>query len=188
MIQSYHEVWISLRGQVRRAAHWSAVTGAEWIHPAQQSHHHGSRQADGGILVPAVREPSGADGEKGEERVTIRISLRLNKVDAPKLRWLFLIACLQILFGILSIGIETILGLTQGESLIVCCATPLGATLLSGLLLTKLLIKADWKRTLRVWSLASILQMVLLPVCSAAFYVIYMMLLSSFPNLTPWQV
>lgn len=118
---------------------------------------------------------------------TIRISLHLNKVNAPKLRWLLLIALLQILFGIMSIVIETILGLTKGEALIVCCATPLGATLLSGILSIKLVIKTDWKQSLRVWSLAAIMQLILLPVCSVVLYLIYIMLLSLFPNLIPWK-
>jgi hypothetical protein len=123
----------------------------------------------------------------GVVAATIRISLHLNKVEAPKLRWLLLIALLQILFGIMSIVIETILGLTKGEALIVCCATPLGTTLLSGILFIKLVIKTDWKQSLRIWSLAAIMQLVLLPVCSAVSNLIYMMLLSLFPNLTPWK-
>jgi len=118
---------------------------------------------------------------------TIRISLHLNKVDAPKLRWLLLIALLQILFGIMSIVIETILGLTKGETLIVCCTTPLGATLLSGILLIKLIIKTDWKKSLCIWSLAALIQLVILPVCLVVSNFIYMMLLSVFPNLTPWK-
>lgn len=123
----------------------------------------------------------------GVVAATIRISLHLNKVDAPKLRWLLLIAFLQILFGIMSIVIETILGLTKGETLIVCCTTPLGATLLSGILLIKLIIKTDWKKSLRIWSLAAIIQLVILPVCLVVSNFIYMMLLSVFPNLTPWK-
>jgi hypothetical protein len=123
----------------------------------------------------------------GVVAATIRISLHLNKMKAPKLRWLLLIALLQILFGIMSIVIETILGLTKGEALIVCCATPLGTTLLSGILFIKLVIKTDWKQSLRIWSLAAIMQLVLLPVCSAVSNLIYMMLLSLFPDLTPWK-
>jgi hypothetical protein len=123
----------------------------------------------------------------GVVAATIRISLHLNKVEVPKLRWLLLIALLQILFGIMSIVIETILGLTKGEALIVCYATPLGTTLLSGILFIKLVIKTDWKQSLRIWSLAAIMQLVLLPVCSAVSNLIYMMLLSLFPDLTPWK-
>jgi uncharacterized iron-regulated membrane protein len=119
---------------------------------------------------------------------TFRISLRLNKVDAPKLRWLFLIAFIQILFGIMSIVLETIFGLTRGEAFLVCCATPLGATLLSGILVIKLVIKTNWKQSLRVWSLAAIMQLILLPVCSVVLYLMYILLLSLFPNLTPWKV
>lgn len=124
----------------------------------------------------------------GVVAATIRISLHLNKVEAPKLRWLLLIALLQIFFGIMSIVIETILGLTKGETLIVCCTAPLGATLLSGILLIKLVIKTDWKLSLRIWSLAAIMQLVLLPVCSVVLHLTYMMLLSLFPNLTPWKI
>ena len=123
----------------------------------------------------------------GVVAATIRISLHLNKVEAPKQRWLLLIALLQILFGIMSIVIETIFGLTRGEALIVCCATPLGTTLLSGILFMKLIIKTDWKRSLRVWSFAAIIQLILLPICSVVLYLIYVMLLSLFPNLTPWK-
>ena len=123
----------------------------------------------------------------GVVAATIRISLHLNKVEAPKQRWLLLIALLQILFGIMSIVIETIFGLTRGEALIVCCATPLGTTLLSGILFIKLVINTNWKQSLRVWSLAVVMQLVLLPVCLAVSNFIYVMLLSVFPNLTPWK-
>ncbi len=123
----------------------------------------------------------------GVVAATIRISLHLNKVDAPKLRWLLLIASFQILFGIMSIVIETFVGLTKRETLIVCCATPLGTTLLSGILFIKLVINTNWKQSLRVWSLAVVMQLVLLPVCLAVSNFIYVMLLSVFPNLTPWK-
>jgi hypothetical protein len=118
--------------------------------------------------------------------VTIRISLRLNKVDAPKLRWLLWIALLQILLGVISIIIESIFGPTKEEALI-AFVTPLGATLLSGILFIKLILKTGWKQSLRVWGLAAAMQLVLLPVCSFVLFIIYVMLLSLFPNLTPWK-
>jgi hypothetical protein len=43
----------------------------------------------------------------------------------------------------------------------------LGVIILSDLLFIKIFLKNDWKQSLRTWAIASVMQLVLLPVCSA---------------------
>jgi hypothetical protein len=45
--------------------------------------------------------------------------------------------------------------------------TGLGVIILSDLLFIKIFLKNDWKQSLRTWAIASVMQLVLLPVCSA---------------------
>ncbi len=95
--------------------------------------------------------------------LTIWISFRLRKVEPPKFKFLFAIAFLQILLGILTIYVVD--AINDEPSLYI--GTGLGITILSGLLFIKMFLKNDWKQSLRTWAIASVMQLVLLPVCSA---------------------
>jgi hypothetical protein len=107
---------------------------------------------------------------------TIRISLRLNKVDIPKLKFLFSIAFLQILLGVITIFILFIVGPITDEPFI-AIGTGSGITLLSGILFIKLILKNGWKQSLRVWAIAVAMQLVLVPVCSVVMSVALVMFL-----------
>ena len=94
--------------------------------------------------------------------LTIRISFRLRKVESPKLKFIFAIAFLQTLLGILTIYVvESI----KYEPFLII-GTSLGITILSGLLFIKMFLKNDWKQSLRIWAIAAVMQMVFVPVCS----------------------
>ena len=107
--------------------------------------------------------------------LTIWISFRLRKVEPPKFKFLFAIAFLQILLGILTIYVVD--AINDEPSLYI--GTGLGITILSGLLFIKMFLKNDWKQSLRTWAIASVMQLVLLPVCSAGmllgWFVFYFM-------------
>jgi len=96
-------------------------------------------------------------------------------VEPPKFKFLFAIAFLQILLGILTIYVVD--AINDEPSLYI--GTGLGITILSGLLFIKMFLKNDWKQSLRTWAIASVMQLVLLPVCSAGmllgWFVFYFM-------------
>ena len=94
--------------------------------------------------------------------MTIWISFRLRKVEPPKFKFLFAIAFLQILLGILTIYVVD--AVNDEPSLYI--GTGLGITILSGLLFIKMFLKNDWKQSLRIWAIAAIMQLVFVPVCS----------------------
>lgn len=94
--------------------------------------------------------------------LTIWISFRLRKVEPPKFQFLFAIAFLQILLGILTIYVVD--AINDEPSLYI--GTGLGITILSGLLFIKMFLKNDWKQSLRIWAIAAIMQLVFVPVCS----------------------
>ena len=94
--------------------------------------------------------------------LSIRMSFRLRKVECPKLKIIIAIAFLQTLLGILTIYIvESI----KYEPLLIIGAG-LGITILSGLLFLKMFVKNNWKQTLRTWVIATVMQLVFVPVCS----------------------
>jgi hypothetical protein len=93
---------------------------------------------------------------------TTRIGFRLGKVGPPKMRYLFAIAFLQLLLGVLTIiAVRAI-----DNNPVLDIGTGLGVTFLSGLLLLKLMLKNRWKESLRVWAIAAAMQLVLLPICA----------------------
>jgi hypothetical protein len=94
--------------------------------------------------------------------LTIWISFRLRKVEPPKFKFLFAIAFLQILLGILTIYVVD--AINDEPSLYI--GTGLGITILSGLLFIKMFLKNDWKQSLRIWAIAAVMQLVFVPVCS----------------------
>jgi hypothetical protein len=103
---------------------------------------------------------------------TNRISFRLRKVELPKWRLLFAFAFLQILLGVLTIFVvraiknDPFLDIGSG----------LGVAILSGLVFIKMILKTGWKQALRVWVIAAGMQLVLVPVCSTAMLVVWVML------------
>jgi type IV secretory pathway TrbD component len=97
----------------------------------------------------------------------IRISYRLRKVEPPKLKFMFAIAFLQILLGILTIYVVDAI---MDEPLLYM-GTGLGITILSGLLFIKLILKNDWNQSLRIWTIAASMQLVFVPVCSVVMLV-----------------
>jgi len=93
---------------------------------------------------------------------TIWISFRLRKLEPPKLRFIFIIAFLQILLGILTIYVVE--SIKYIPFLII--GTGLGIIILSDLLFIKMFLKNDWRQSLRIWAIAAVMQLVFLPVCS----------------------
>lgn len=107
--------------------------------------------------------------------LTIWISFRLRKVEPPKFKFLFAIAFLQILLGLLTMYVVEVI---KYEPFLII-GTGLGIIILSDLLFIKMFLKNDWKQSLRVWAIASVMQLVFLPVCSAVmllgWFVFYFM-------------
>ena len=95
--------------------------------------------------------------------LTIWISFRLRKLELPKLRFILAIAFLQILLGLLTMYVVERI---KYEPFLII-GTGLGVIILSDLLFIKIFLKNDWKQSLRTWAIASVMQLVLLPVCSA---------------------
>jgi hypothetical protein len=95
--------------------------------------------------------------------LTIWISFRLRKLEPPKLRFIFAIAFLQILLGLLTMYVVERI---KYEPFLII-GTGLGIIILSDLLFIKMFLKNDWKQSLGVWAIASVMQLVFLPVCSA---------------------
>ena len=93
---------------------------------------------------------------------TTRLSTRLSKVEPQKWKSLFAIAFLQVLLGVLTvIALKAI-----KENPVIDLGTGLGITFLSGLFLQKLILKKSWKQCLRVWAIATAMQLVLVSVYS----------------------
>ena len=106
---------------------------------------------------------------------TIRISFRLCKVEPPKLKFIFAIAFLQTLLGIVTIYVVELI---KYEPFLII-GTGLGITILSGLLFIKMFLKNDWKQSLRIWAIAAVMQLVFVPICSGVmllgWFVFYFM-------------
>jgi hypothetical protein len=93
---------------------------------------------------------------------TTRISICLNKAEPPKLRFLFLIAFIQVMLGCLT---ALVVGAITNNPLI-DIGTGLGVAILSGLFFIKAIFRTGWMLPLRVWAIAVAMQLVLMPVCS----------------------
>jgi hypothetical protein len=105
---------------------------------------------------------------------SIRVSCRFNGVETPKTKRLFAVGFLQILLGVLTVfAIKAI----KDEPL-PAIGTGFGITFLSGLFFLKLILKNQWKSCLRLWGIAALLQLVLLPVSAAILLVVFVFLIS----------
>jgi hypothetical protein len=104
---------------------------------------------------------------------TIWKSLHIKKVDVPKLRLLLAIAFLQILLGVMTVFV--VKGIKDDP--FIAIGTGCGITILSGLFFLKLILKNSWKQSLGVWALASVMQLVLVPICSTVLLVGWVMAL-----------
>ena len=106
---------------------------------------------------------------------TIRISIRLVKVEPPKSRFLFIIAFIQVMLGFL-----TVLALRAiSDNPLIDIGIGLGVILLSGLFFIKLIFRTGWRRPLRVWAIAAAMQLVLLPICAGLMIFGWVRFLSS---------
>jgi hypothetical protein len=107
--------------------------------------------------------------------LTIRLGFRFCKLEPPKLRFIFTIAFLQILLGILTIYVVERI---KYEPFLII-GTSLGVIILSDLLFLKMFLKNGWKQSLRIWATIVVMQLVLLPACSGVmllgWFVFYFM-------------
>jgi hypothetical protein len=95
--------------------------------------------------------------------LTIWLSFRLRKLAPPKFGLIIAVAFLQTLLGLLSMYVvERIRYLP-----FLIIGAGLGVIILSDLFFITSFLKRDWKRSLPVWAIASLMQLVFLPVCSA---------------------
>jgi hypothetical protein len=105
--------------------------------------------------------------------LTIWTSLRLSKVESPKLKFLLAMVFLQILLGGLTVfGVKSI-----KNDPFIDIGSGLGIIFLSGILFIKLMLKNGWKKSLRVWAVATGMQLVFVPVCSVVMAVGWVRLL-----------
>jgi hypothetical protein len=104
--------------------------------------------------------------------LTTRFSLRLGKQEPPSLKLLFPIAFLQVVLGSLTVFAAR----TIHNDPWIDIGAGLGVTILSGLFFIKVMLKIGWKRCLRVWIVAALLQIVLVPLGSGIFLVGWLML------------
>jgi hypothetical protein len=95
--------------------------------------------------------------------LTIWSGFQLRKLAPPKFGLIIAVAFLQTLLGLLSMYVvERIKYLP-----FLIIGVSLGMIILSDLLFITLFLKKDWKRSLPVWAIASLMQLLFLPVCSA---------------------
>jgi hypothetical protein len=93
---------------------------------------------------------------------TIWTSLHLSKVEPPKFRFLFVMVLVQFLLGGLTLlGVRSIRNdpfMDIGSGLVII--------FLSGIVFIRLILKKSWKTSLRVWFVATGMQLVFVPICS----------------------
>ena len=91
---------------------------------------------------------------------TIRVSFRLRKLVSPRFRMLFVVGFLQVFWGMLilwiirEINYNAVLAIGSGA----------GLAILTGLFSMKWFFKFGWKKTLGIWSIATGLQIVIVPI------------------------
>ncbi len=104
---------------------------------------------------------------------TYKVSIRITKVESPKLGRLFGSAFAQILLGVIVTAVlramkfEPFTGIASG----------IGTVILSGIPALKLFVRRNWKQTLQLWGVAVGMQIVLLPICSLILSVAFVQLL-----------
>jgi hypothetical protein len=108
----------------------------------------------------------------GVVTLTTRMSIRLAKVELPKLRTLFAIAFLQTLLG----GLTVFILRAINNDPLIDIGIGLGMIFLSGLFLIKLILKYGWKQCLRVWGITTVLQLIILPACSVIMVIGWVMI------------
>jgi hypothetical protein len=93
---------------------------------------------------------------------TTQKSFRINSLAVPKMKYLIAIAFLQTLLGVVTLLI--VKGINNEP--FTAIGSGLGMTFLSGLFFMLLILKDRWKPSLRVWAVATALQLMLVPICS----------------------
>ncbi len=101
----------------------------------------------------------------------MRLSHRLGKLDAPQAWLRFLVAFLQILLGIGVILVLREFKITPTISIV----SGAGLAFASGLLFIKHLFKYEWKPALRIWLIATALNLLIVPVCTWALLIGWIM-------------
>jgi hypothetical protein len=104
---------------------------------------------------------------------TYRISLRINKLDGFKFGIRFGVAFVQILLGIVITAVLMALKLEPNIGI----AIGIGTAILFGMPALKLFIRLAWKPTLRVWGVAAVMQLVLIPIYLLIVAVVFVQLL-----------
>jgi hypothetical protein len=94
------------------------------------------------------------------------------KAESPKLWLLFIIAFLQILPGVITVF--AVKGINNNP--IIALGSGLVVLIISGCFWIKIFLKVSWKQTLRLWSYAAVMQLILVPVCAAALTIAWLML------------
>lgn len=103
---------------------------------------------------------------------TTRKSFIWRKTESPKLWLLFVIAFLQILLGVIIVlAVKEI-----NNNPVIAFGSGLVMLILSGYFWIKIFLKHSWKHSLRLWSYAAGMQLILLPICAAAVSIIWLML------------
>jgi hypothetical protein len=103
---------------------------------------------------------------------TTRKSFVWRKTESPKLRLLFIMAFLQILLGVIVVFAAKAIN----NNPIIALVSGLVVLILSGCIWIKIVLKQSWEQSLRLWSYAAIMQLVLLPVCATILNIAWLML------------
>ncbi len=101
----------------------------------------------------------------------LRRSHRLGKLDAPRARLRFLVAFLQIVLGIGTILVLREFEISPTNSIL----SGAGVAFASGLLFIKFLFKYEWKPALRIWAIATGLNVLIVPVCAGVLLISWIM-------------
>lgn len=104
---------------------------------------------------------------------TYGISIRINKSEGFRFGIRFKVAFVQTLLGVVITA-----GLREWKfEPITAIAVGIGTTILAGIPALKLFVRLAWKPTLRLWGVAAVMQLVLIPICSSILAVIFFLLL-----------
>jgi hypothetical protein len=104
---------------------------------------------------------------------TTRTSIRLGKKELPKIKFLFAIAFLQVLLGVITIFVVRAIK----DDPVIAIGTGAGIMFLSGLFYIKVILKKSWRQSLRIWAVAFAMQLVLVPVFTVVMVVGWIMIL-----------
>jgi hypothetical protein len=104
---------------------------------------------------------------------TYRMSIRINKLDGFKFGIRFGVAFVQILLGVVITAVLRALKFEPNTGI----AVGIGTAILVGMPALKLFVRLDWKPTLRLWGVAAVMQLALIPICSLILAIVFIMLL-----------